>query len=148
MEGDDPPVACTLTDLSPGGCYVEIATPFPIRSRVMLAVTNSNRRLEAVGLVRIAHPENGMGIEFACSTTSQKENLEAWIQALIHSKEQPSLEVRPEGMEESSINVPEYRRGSDPLLDLFHSAQPLAMEAFLDELRKQRTGHGMAAVGA
>jgi len=34
FEQDDPPVACRLTDLSLGGCYMELPVPFPLRSRV------------------------------------------------------------------------------------------------------------------
>jgi CheY-like chemotaxis protein len=148
MEGDDPPAGCTLTDLSPGGCYVEIATPFPVRTRVRLAIASGERRLEAEGLVRVAHPEKGMGVEFGCSTAAQKANLEGWIQTLINHKGVPLLEVRPEGMEETSPDTSGYQPGADPLLDLFHSSHPLTIEAFLSELRKQRNGHAMAQVEA
>ena len=31
IEKDDPPVRCQLMDLSLGGCYLEITSPFPFR---------------------------------------------------------------------------------------------------------------------
>ncbi|HEX8814543.1 MAG TPA: PilZ domain-containing protein [Terriglobales bacterium] len=145
IESDDPPVGCKLTDLSPGACYVEIGTPFPMRTRVTLAMPNGDRRLEVEGLVRVTHPEAGMGIEFARATDRQKENLERLIQALISSKEAPGLEVRPEGLEDAAANSSDYRMGTDPLLDLFHSRHQLTTEAFVGELRKQRAGQSMAA---
>ncbi|MGH9513043.1 MAG: PilZ domain-containing protein, partial [Terriglobales bacterium] len=38
LEKDDPPLPCKLTDLSLGGCYLEVASPFPVHSRLTLAV--------------------------------------------------------------------------------------------------------------
>jgi CheY-like chemotaxis protein len=148
MDGDDPPVVCKLTDLSPGGCYVETAAPFPVCTRLTLAISSSDRRLQAEGLVRVAHPEKGMGIEFVRGTAAQRESLEKLIEALISSKELPGLEVQPEGMEASTTNALAYEAGADPLLDLFHTRRQLTTEAFLGELRKQRAGESMTAVEA
>ena len=38
IEKDDPPVRCQLMDLSLGGCYLEIASPFPVSTRVTLSM--------------------------------------------------------------------------------------------------------------
>jgi len=143
MESDDPPVACKLTDLSPGGCYVEITAPFPVRTRVTLAMRAGELRVEVEGMVRVAHPETGMGVEFVQATGSQRQNLERFIHTLISSKQAvPELEVQPEGMEDApaSAAATAYEHGSDPLLDLFHGRHHLPAEAFLGELRRQRRG--------
>src|SRR5271163_2547523 len=61
IEKEDPPVPCKLTDLSPGGCYLEIPSPFPVRSRVLILMRNSDLTLHVEGVVRVMHPETGMG---------------------------------------------------------------------------------------
>lgn len=38
VEQDDPPAPCQLTDLSLGGCYLDIASPFPVSTRVTLSM--------------------------------------------------------------------------------------------------------------
>lgn len=147
LESDDPPVACKLTDLSPGGCYVDIAAPFPVRTRVTLAMRAGELRVEVEGMVRVAHPETGMGVEFVQATSSQRQNLEQFIHTLIHSQSAlPQLEVRPEGIEDepTATSATAYEHGSDPLLDLFYSSHHLPAEAFLGELRQQRRGQAAA----
>lgn len=142
LEGDDPPVAGKLTDLSPGGCYVELATPFPVATRVTLAMRNGDLQVKVEGTVRVAHPEAGMGVEFVQATGSQRQNLEQFIHTLISSREAaPELEVQPEGMEDAPLpDLAAHEHGYDPLLELFHQRHHLPTEAFLGELRLQRRG--------
>lgn len=147
LEGDDPPVAGKLTDLSPGGCYVDLATPFPVGTRVTLAMRNGDLQVKVEGIVRVAHPEAGMGVEFVQATGSQRENLEQFIHTLISSRQAaPELEVQPEGMEDApQPDLPAHEHGHDPLLDLFRDRHHLPTEAFLGELRQQRRGQVAAA---
>jgi c-di-GMP-binding flagellar brake protein YcgR len=63
-EQDDPPVRCQLTDLSLGGCYLEISSPFPASSRVGLLMRAAGVEVRVPGIVRVMHPEKGMGVEF------------------------------------------------------------------------------------
>src|SRR5215475_6312264 len=55
-EKDDPPVGCKLTDLSLGGCYLELPSPFPVRTRVVLSMKVGELELRAEGAVRVMHP--------------------------------------------------------------------------------------------
>ena len=147
LDGDDPPVAGKLTDLSPGACYVEIATPFPVGTRVMLAMRNGDVGVKVEGMVRVAHPETGMGVEFVQATGSQRQNLEQFIHTLIERRQAaPELEVQPEGMDDAPPpDCAAHEHGHDPLLDLFHHRHHLPAEAFLGELRRQRRGQAAAA---
>ena len=142
LEDDDPPVAAKLTDLSPGGCYVELATPFPVGTRVTLAMRNGDLQVKVEGIVRVAHPEAGMGVQFVQATGSQRQNLEQFIHTLISSRQAaPELEVQPEGMEDAPLpDLAAHEHGYDPLLELFHQRHDLPTEAFLGELRQQRRG--------
>ena len=60
-EQDDPPIRCQLSDLSLGGCYLDISSPFPASSRVTLSMRAAGIEVRVPGLVRIMHPEKGHG---------------------------------------------------------------------------------------
>jgi CheY-like chemotaxis protein len=148
-EKDDPPVSCKLTDLSLGGCYLEIASPFPVRTRIVLSMRANELELRVQGVVRVMHPEVGMGIEFTQSTEEQREHVETFIQTLMQGDGAlPELLVQPEGLEtEASRSKAHYNDSvEDPLLDLFDRKASLPAELFLGELRKQRrSNHSDAA---
>jgi CheY-like chemotaxis protein len=144
-EKDDPPVRCKLTDLSLGGCYLEIASPFPPRTRIVLSMSAGGLELRVEGVVRVMHPEIGMGVEFTQGTTEQHSHVERFIQTLMKAGDVlPDLLVEPEGLESSPIADKPPAQPSDiedPLLDLFHNKATLSAELFLNELRKQRRTH-------
>lgn len=144
-EKDDPPVRCKLTDLSLGGCYLEIASPFPPRTRIVLSMRASGLELRVEGVVRVMHPDVGMGVEFAQTTTEQHTHVEKFIQTLMKAGDVlPDLLVEPEGLE--SLTAPKAAPAQlaeidDPLLELFQTKSGLSAELFLNELRKQRRTH-------
>jgi hypothetical protein len=146
IEQDDPPAACKLTDLSLGGCYVEMTAPFPANTRVVLTLRVGKLESRVEGLVRVMHPESGMGVEFTRTTNQQQEHLEKFIRVLTNSEEaQPELVVEPEGMDDGvPATLGEETAASDiedPLLDLFRRNTALTMDAFQSELRKQRNSN-------
>jgi len=145
-EKDDPPVSCKLTDLSLGGCYLEMASPFPVRTRIVLSMRSDELELRAEGVVRVMHPEVGMGVEFTQATVEQREHVEKFIQHLMATDGAlPELLVQPEGLESGSTDHPFPRTETeDPLLDLFQHKASLPAEVFLGELRKQRRSHADA----
>ncbi len=152
-ESPDPPATCKLTDLSLGGCYVEIMEPFPVRTRVTLAMRAGEVRVEVEGEVRVTHPQTGMGVEFARSTDAQRQHVEQFIQTLVNRKAGiPELEVQPEGMgaAPTGVSAPASDGGNehDPLLDLFRNQHHLSPETFLGELRRQRGAPPAPAVSA
>ncbi|HMK23128.1 MAG TPA: PilZ domain-containing protein [Terriglobales bacterium] len=142
-EKDDPPVRCKLTDLSLGGCYLEIASPFPPRTCIVLSMKAGTLELRVEGVVRVMHPEVGMGVEFAQTTPEQRIQVEKFIQSLMKAGDVlPELLVEPEGLESSRREPPaQPSEVEDPLLDLFHRKAALPAELFLNELRKQRSTH-------
>jgi c-di-GMP-binding flagellar brake protein YcgR len=145
-EKDDPPVLCKLTDLSLGGCYLEIQSPFPVRTRIVLAMKIADVDLRVEGVVRVMHPEVGMGVEFTQTTQEQRGHVEKFIHALMGSGTTlPELMVEPEGLEGEAASSAKHPSNvsdvEDPLLDLFHQKASLSSELFLNELRKQRRSH-------
>ncbi|HSS96703.1 MAG TPA: PilZ domain-containing protein [Terriglobales bacterium] len=145
FEEDDPPVACKLTDLSLGGCYMELSVPFPLRSRVMLSMSAASSKLQVPGVVRVAHTDVGMGVEFARNTDEQRQKVETFLQTLMQSGTGvPELLVEPEGLEPMEASAFSEIILEDPLLELFRTKATVPVEAFQEELRKQRGGQEQA----
>src|SRR3981081_3492771 len=139
MEPDDPPADCKLTDLSRGGCYVEMASPFPVSTRVSLTMRFAKFESRAEGVVRVMHPEIGMGLEFRRATDQQRKYLEKFMQALKENNSlQPELLVEPDGMNDPDPESVPPVLDEDPLLQLFQRNTDLTPEGFLSELRKYR----------
>jgi len=140
-EKDDPPVGCKLTDLSLGGCYLELPSPFPVHTRVVLSMKVGELELRAEGAVRVMHPDVGMGVAFTQTTAEQRAHVEKLIHTLMNAGNMmPELLVEPEGLEaDGSVAVPSSNSDvEDPLLELFHQKASAPTEVFLKELRKQR----------
>lgn len=148
FEQDDPPAPCKLTDLSLGGCYLATASPFPVRTRIILSMKVAGISFRAQGVVLVMHPDLGMGIEFAQTADSQRNDLEKFILALTNTNGVlPELLVEPEGLDISDpVSAPKSATGvEDPLLDLFRKRGDLSPEDFQAELRKQRSPRSKAA---
>jgi c-di-GMP-binding flagellar brake protein YcgR len=138
-EQDDPPIRCQLTDLSVGGCYLEISSPFPVSSRLVLSMRAAGVELRAQGVVRIMHPDRGMGVEFTQNTREHRAALEKFLNVLTENRTLlPELFVEPEGLEVESHRTAAVNSDiEDPLLQLFYG-EPVSAEAFHEALRKQR----------
>jgi CheY-like chemotaxis protein len=147
IEKDDPPASCRLTDLSLGGCYLEISSPFPMCTRVTLSMRAGGVELKTEGVVRVMHAEKGMGVEFTQTTVEHRAKLEKFLELLSANRELlPELLVEAEGLETESsqhTGLPlESGEVEDPLIGLFRNQSTLSADLFTAELRKQR---GMAA---
>jgi CheY-like chemotaxis protein len=148
-EKDDPPVRCRLTDLTLGGCYLEISSPFPISTCVSLSMSAAGVDVKTQGVVRVMHPEQGMGVEFK-KTAEHRATLEKFLGVLMGNRDvMPELLVEPEGLETELAEQQKANSGQedghkeeDALLDLFRHQATLPADLFMVELRKQR---GVAA---
>lgn len=147
-EQDDPPVTCSLSDLSVGGCYLTASSPFPRGTRVALSIKNDDQEVRAAGLVLVAHPEFGMGVEFLRNTTEQSDQAQRMIETLqaIEDKH-PEVRVTPDGLEPPTADASlatlqttatEVSGAEDPLVDLFRQNFQVPVETFLQQMREQR----------
>jgi CheY-like chemotaxis protein len=152
MEPEDPPVPCRLTDLSSGACYLEMPAPLPMNTRVILTMRLAKFESRADGVVRVMHPEVGMGVEFTRTTNQQQKHLEEFIHLLTNSNgAQPELVVEPEGMNDvDSVNSEKTVLDDleDPLLELFQRNGEFTVDNFLNELRRQRNSPPLARAAA
>lgn len=151
VEKDDPPVRCQLTDLSLGGCYLDINSPFPVSTRVTLSMSAAGVNLQTEGVVRVMHPDQGMGVEFTQRTTEHREKLQKFLRVLTENRNVlPELLVEPDGWEAEgdSTSKPTGEacgEEDDALLGLFRQRSELTVDSFMAELKKQR---GLAAAGS
>jgi len=149
---------CKLTDLSLGGCYVETDAPFPERSMIDLCLKTEELEVHTEGMVRVAHPSQGMGVEFPSRTPEQRAQVGNLIN-LLRSSQATTLEliVSPRAL----VADPEQFVGPDPksgeptgdteeledaLLELLRRGDSMQQDDFLAELRRQRNPEDVAAV--
>ncbi|MGA7686263.1 MAG: PilZ domain-containing protein [Terriglobales bacterium] len=139
-EPDDPPVICRLKDLSDGACYLTTVTPFPKFSRVILSLPNANPAIRAGGVVRLAHPEFGMGIEFLHSTPDQKECVSRIVEAMRDGGDSFDLNVEPDGLETGHEEGPRvaHSPAEDALIHLFRLQARAPLEVFLEHLQQRQ----------
>ena len=147
-EPDDPPVNCRLTDLSLGGGYLTTNSPFPRGTRVILKIQTGDLEIRAGGVVLVAHPEFGMGVEFLQTTTEQRDQVLRMITTLrANGDKSPELHVEPDGLETPSSDdsvamfqssETELSGTEDPLIDLFRHKFQVPVESFLEQMREQR----------
>jgi len=64
QDGTDVPLRLKTTDLSRGGCYVQLMTPFPVGLRLHATLWLDGYPISIRGLVVTRHPQFGNGIMF------------------------------------------------------------------------------------
>src|ERR1700730_16908658 len=139
---------CKLTDLSLGGCYVQTDAPFPERSLVDLCLKAEEHEVHTEGMVRVAHPGHGMGVEFPSRTPEQRAHVGNLI-GFLRNCPATMLEliISPRAL---VADITQFEPGEkkadesgdeleDPLLELLRRGTSLQQDDFLSELQHQRS---------
>jgi len=156
-DADETVPHCKLTDLSLGGCYVETAAPFPERALVDLCLKSGEMEVHTEGMVRVAHPGQGMGVEFPSRTAEQRAHVGNLINFLRSSPEaMPELSISPRALvadltqfepaPAEAGNATAEEELEDPLLELLRRGTLLQQDDFLAELHHQRCPSDVASV--
>jgi CheY-like chemotaxis protein/c-di-GMP-binding flagellar brake protein YcgR len=139
---------CKLTDLSLGGCYVQTDAPFPERALVDLCLRAEEHEVHTEGMVRVAHPGHGMGVEFPSRTPEQRVQVENLINFLRNCPATMlELIISPRAL---VADITQFESGEkkaeesgdeleDPLLELLRRGTSLQQGDFLSELQHQRS---------
>lgn len=132
-----------LIEISSGACYLETDAPFPVDTVVLMSIRASNTEYLLDGVVRVSHPQAGMGVEFTGAPAhDRRAQVEELIGRLMSDREVPKIFVgRKEGQHPASKHAPEAARDDeslDPLLELVREGASLPVEQFLSDLRAQR----------
>lgn len=146
---------CKLTDLSLGGCYLETDAPFPERALIDLCLKTEELEVHTEGMVRVAHPGRGMGVEFPSRTSEQRAQVGNLISFLRNCPETMlELVISPRALVaditqfEPGDRTPEEsaEEMEDPLLELLRRGTSLQQDDFLAELQHQRNPEDVASV--
>jgi len=144
---------CKLTDLSLGGCYLESDSPFPERALIDLCLKTNEMAVHTEGMVRVAHPGYGMGVEFPSRTREQRAQVgnlisllrgcpESMLELIVSPRaltaDLSQFEHAPEPAGETADDL------EDPLLELLRQGSTLQQDDFLAELQRQRSGESVA----
>ncbi len=77
--GTKVPNHCCLTDLSIGGCYLEVPLSIPSGSSVEIVVRTHEMKLRLHGTVQASHPGYGVGVSFDPNAKQEQENVKKLI---------------------------------------------------------------------
>jgi CheY-like chemotaxis protein len=73
--GSNVPNRCTLSDISEGGCYVEMPSPLTGQTAVEIVVRTPEMKLKIRGHVLAVHPGFGMGVRFIFDDEAEREEI-------------------------------------------------------------------------
>jgi PilZ domain len=105
------------SDLSPGGCYIDTVSPFPVRASLMLTLTSETHNVHVKANVVYSRTGMGMGLAFAEMTAKQKENLTAWLRELNgEAPQSPASEPNTPYIQEAIIEEPKAQAEDTGLL--------------------------------
>jgi hypothetical protein len=76
QEGNDVPMRLATTDLSRGGCYIELIMPLPIGTHIQATLWLNDHPILIQGRVVTCHPQYGNGMMF--------EKFEGQAEQLLH----------------------------------------------------------------
>jgi len=79
MKGSDARMSCTLSDISPGGCYLEMSDPCVAGTQLEMTLELSGVRVLAEGVVKVTYPTLGMGITLTKIAEEQRERLKQLV---------------------------------------------------------------------
>jgi CheY-like chemotaxis protein len=152
-ESDEAVPHCKLTDLSLGGCYVETDAPFPERALIDLCLKTGELEVHTEGMVRVAHPGHGMGVEFPSRTPEQRAQVGNVISFLRNCPDTtPEMIISPRALVADLTQFEHAEQSQEPaddmedsLLELLRRGTSLQQDDFLSELRHQRTPEDVAS---
>jgi len=81
--GSDVPMRLETTDLSPGGCYVQVMIPLPLGMRLQVTLWLNGTPIVAQALVVTLHPQFGNGIMFVDLEGEAAAILNRYLDAIV-----------------------------------------------------------------
>jgi CheY-like chemotaxis protein len=90
--GTSVPNRCTLSDISEGGCYVEMPSPLVGQSGVEILVRTADTKLRIRGQVLTTHHGFGMGVRFVFRDSGEREEILRLLAVLATG---PTLDEQP-----------------------------------------------------
>jgi hypothetical protein len=83
-------IATRVSELSRNGCYLDMMTPFPIDTAVMVKIFAGGSFFQSKGTVIYSHPNLGAGIAFLETEAQYLPVLEGWLAELEKQNKEQS----------------------------------------------------------
>ncbi|MGA2354871.1 MAG: PilZ domain-containing protein [Terriglobales bacterium] len=83
QEGSDVPLRMETTDLSRGGCYIQLMMPLPVGGRVQVKLWLDGQPIVIHGRIVTRHPQFGNGIMFMDYEGQAEVLLNHYLDAIV-----------------------------------------------------------------
>lgn len=123
VQGSSARIFGTVTDISLGGCYIEMLSPLPVGTDVAMTLTPGDETLHVVGKVRSSQNGMGMGVSF---TGISSEDFETLRQFAPPTTEGNNSGNGPGAAPERTLPAVTY--GEQRLADVLQDAPPTRPE--------------------
>jgi hypothetical protein len=120
---------CKVTDISLGGCYIELMMPFPEGTPIELDLFWQDRKLTLDARVATSHPAIGMGVSFFGFAEDQYRLLQQLIENLSGKHTTPPTEA---------VNSVNPAALTQELFDWFDQHNVLSRDQFEQLVQKQK----------
>jgi c-di-GMP-binding flagellar brake protein YcgR len=81
--GNSAPIRLATSDLSAGGCYVQMALTLEVATRLKVVLWLGQKKLSLEGKVVTRHPQFGNGIEFTGVSCSTRAHLQRFLDQIV-----------------------------------------------------------------
>ncbi len=98
VQGSDTPIRAETTDISEGGCYIEMAVTLDLGAPVKLILWLGHKKLELNAKVVTRHPQFGNGIEFGQMSEVSQRLLHAFLESADVSTKDCEVPELPKGL--------------------------------------------------
>lgn len=79
VQGSQLPIWGQVTDISQGGCYVQLSQPLPVGTRISLELLMKIANLRGEGVVCSSHSGRGMGIKFVEMSNEYRDQVRQFV---------------------------------------------------------------------
>lgn len=97
-----------ITDLGPGGCFIDTLVPLPVGAKVHVGVRKGKTQLDTNGIVVYSQAGLGMGIAFDSLDGSQRDALQKWLTEITGSRAIVFSDVLPKPERPAPLQGPDF----------------------------------------
>jgi hypothetical protein len=143
-DGSDVRTWGTFTDLSVGGCYIEMTATYPVGAVVTLALELNGMRAELKGEVRVSYPFLGIGVAFREVSPENQKQLQQMVRSLLPAS-RVAIAKGPLGTAAASpskLSLPVIVNAGaalQALVEFFENHVDLTREEFVQRVRQSQT---------
>lgn len=133
----------SFTDISRGGCYVEMQATFPQDTKMDLVLELNQIRVHAKAVVRVTYPFLGMGLAFTEISDEDRARLDRIIESLAGPLRSTTAagptKLHDPGDEDGLPPITDASAALDALLQYFQENAYLSREDFRDVVRESQS---------